>query len=587
MNICLQLLLKTGHQQHVRNISVTEQKNKLMNIKRAIDLSKMKRNTLQITLSVLLAAATLQGTAQVLPKITTPTFKKDTCNIITYGAQADGMTLNTLAINKAIETCSKKGGGVVVVPAGLWNTGPLVLKSGVNLHLQKGAVIQFTDDFNQYPLVKGNWEGLPQMRNQSPISAEGQQNIAITGAGIIDGNGDAWRMVKKDKLTESQWKKLVASGGISTDGRTWYPSAKALKGSQLKNPGLIEAGKTSAFYDSVKDFLRPNLLVLTNCKNILLEGVIIQNSPAWCLHPLMSEHLTVRNITVKNPWYAQNGDGIDVESCKNVLIENSTFDVGDDALCMKSGRDEAGRQRGMPTENVIIRNCIVYHAHGGFVVGSEMSGGARNIHVSNCTFIGTDIGLRFKTTRGRGGVVENIYIRDIYMKDIPGEAILFDMYYMAKDPVPLTGEKREAPKVEILPVTDGTPVFKDIYVSNVVCNGAEKGIFIRGLPEMHIKNIRLENMVIQANKGIDCSEATGIAFNNIKLITKESNPVVDVLNSDNLSFNKITYKEGSDLLFRIGGDRTGKIAITNTDATKAKQKIQYEFGASANSVTVK
>jgi len=561
-----------------------------MNINRAIDLPNMKKTSLHIPFITFLTAVLLQGTqltAQVLPKIESPVFRKDTCNILTYGSKADGITLNTVSINKAIDACSKKGGGVVLVPAGLWNTGPIVLKSNVNLHLQKGAVLQFTDDFSQYPLVEGNWEGLPQMRNQSPISAEGQQNIGITGSGIIDANGDAWRMVKKEKLTESQWKKLVASGGISTDGRTWYPSAKALKGSLLKNPGVIEPGKTAAFYDSVKDFLRPNLLVLTKCKKILLEGVIIQNSPAWCLHPIMSEHLTVRNVTVKNPWYAQNGDGIDVESCKNVLIENSTFDVGDDALCMKSGRDEAGRQRGMPTENVIIRNCIVYHAHGGFVVGSEMSGGARNIHVSNCTFIGTDIGLRFKTTRGRGGVVENIYIKDIYMKDIPGEAILFDMYYMAKDPVPLTGEKREAPKVELLPVTEGTPVFKDIYVSNVVCNGAEKGIFIRGLPEMHIKNIRLENMVIQANRGIDCSEATGITFSNIQLITKDSNPVVDLLNSDNLTFNKLIYKDGADLLFRIGGERTGKIAITNTDASKAKQKIQYEFGASEKSVTVK
>jgi polygalacturonase len=547
----------------------------------------MKGVLVLVLCAAILLAASFGVSAQVLPKIELPVFKKDSFNIVQYGAKADGITLNTNAINNAIAACSKKGGGVVVVPAGLWNTGPVVLKSHVNLHLQKGSVLQFTKDFDQYPLVEGNWEGLPQMRNQSPISATGQQNVAITGSGIIDGNGDAWRMVKKDKLTESQWNKLVSSGGLSPDKRTWYPTEKAYKASLLKNPGAIEPGKTAAFYDSVKDFLRPNLLVLTNCKKILLEGVIIQNSPAWCLHPLMSQHLTVRNITVKNPWYAQNGDGIDVESCSNVLIENSTFDVGDDALCMKSGRDEAGRQRGMPTENVIIRNCIVYHAHGGFVVGSEMSGGARNIHVSNCTFIGTDIGLRFKTTRGRGGVVEKIYIKDIYMKDIPGEALLFDMYYMAKDPVPLTGEKREAPKVEMLPVTDGTPVFKDIHVSNVVCNGAEKGIFIRGLPEMHIKNMVLENMVLQANKGIDCSEASGITFNNIKLITKESNPVVDVLNSDNLVFNGITYKEGSDLLFRIGGDRSGKIAIGKTDATKAKQQVLYEFGASEKSITIK
>src|SRR5690349_13717467 len=170
----------------------------------------------------------------------------------------------------------------------------------------------------------------------------------------------------------------------------------------------------------------------------------------------MCEDLTVRNVYAKNPWYAQNGDGIDVESCKNVLIEDSKFDVGDDGICIKSGRDAEGRKRGMPTENVTIRNCVVYHAHGGFVVGSEMSGGAKNINVENCTFVGTDIGLRFKTTRGRGGVVENIYIDNILMKDIPGEAILFDMYYSAIDPVALAGEKREAPKVMVYPVTEET-----------------------------------------------------------------------------------------------------------------------------------
>ena len=163
------------------------------------------------------------------------------------------------------------------------------------------------------------------------------------------------------------------------------------------------------------------------------------------------------------------------------MIENSVFDVGDDGLCMKSGRDAEGRKRAMPTENVIIRGCTVYSSHGGFVIGSEMSGGAKNIYVSNCTFIGADIGLRFKTTRGRGGVVENIFIKDIYMKDIPGEAILFDMYYAAKDPVPLAGEKRELPKVEFKPVDETTPYFKNFHISNVYCNGAEKGNFCSGL----------------------------------------------------------------------------------------------------------
>jgi polygalacturonase len=519
--------------------------------------------------------------AQVVPKVQQPVFKKITYSISNYGAVADGLTLNTKAINAAIDDCSKKGGGTVIVPRGFWMTGPVVLKSNVNLHLEKNAVLQFTPDFDQYPLVAGNWEGLEQMRNQSPVSANNATNIAITGYGIIDGNGDAWRMVKKDKLTETQWKKLVASGGmLSDDKKTWYPSIKSLRGSQIKNPGEIKPEKSAAFYDSVKDFLRPNLLVLTRCKKILLEGVTFQNSPAWCLHPIMSEDLTVRNIYVKNPWYAQNGDGIDVESCKNVLIEGSTFDVGDDGICIKSGRDEAGRKRGMPTENVIVRHCTVYHAHGGFVIGSEMSGGAKNLYVSDCTFIGTDIGLRFKTTRGRGGIVEKIYIKNITMKDIVGEAIFFDMYYAAQDPVPLAGEKRELPRVEFKPVDETTPQFRDFHISHVVCNGAEKAIFVRGIPEMHVKNVVMENMVLQANKGIDVQESSNIQFKNVKVISAETHPVVDVVNSDNIVFDKLTYKEGSALLFRIGGDRTSRINIQKTDGTKAKQKIQYEFGAS-------
>jgi polygalacturonase len=537
---------------------------------------------------VLLFSAFVFAQKTSLPVITSPKFKKDTISIKKFGAIADGNFLNTKAINDAIMALHKKGGGVVLVPAGLWLTGPVVLKSNINLHLANGATLLFTPDKDQYPIIKANWEGLPQMRNQSPISASNETNIAITGLGIIDGNGDVWRAVKSDKLTVSQWKKKIESGGVlSEDKKTWYPSEGFMKGSKMpSNPGMISPDRDAAFYQSIKDFLRPNLLLLTSCKNILLEGVTFQNSPAWCLHPLMCENLTVKNVFVKNPWYAQNGDGIDVESCKNVLIENSVFDVGDDALCMKSGRDAEGRKRAMPTENVIIRGCTVYSSHGGFVIGSEMSGGARNIYVSNCTFIGADIGLRFKTTRGRGGVVENIFINDIYMKDIPAEAILFDMYYMAKDPVVLAGEKRELPKVEFKEVNETTPVFKNFHISNVYCNGAEKGIFIRGLPEMHVKDIVLENMVLQAEKGIDVQEASGITFKNIKVISKETAPVIDIVHSDNLIFDKISYKTNAELLFRVSGNRSKNISIKNTDASNAKEKVVYELGATEKSITL-
>jgi polygalacturonase len=543
----------------------------------------MKR---QLILLIFCIPVIARSQAIKLPVVALPSFKKDTINITKFGAVADGLTLNTKAINDAIIACSNKGGGVVMISSGLWLTGPVELKSNVNLYLAKNALLQFTNDLNEYKLVAGNWEGLAQMRNQSPVSSTNAVNIAITGYGIIDGNGDAWRMVRKDKLNETQWKKLVASGGLqSDDKKTWYPSEKSLAGSKLKNPGEITPDKTAEFYNSVKDFLRPNLLVFTNCKKVLLQGVTFQNSPAWNLHLFLCEDLTVRNVYAKNPPYAQNGDGIDVESCNRVLIEGSTFDVGDDGICVKSGRDEAGRKRGKPTENMIVKNCIVYHAHGGFVIGSEMSGGARNIYVSNCTFIGTDIGLRFKTTRGRGGVVENIFVDGITMKDIVGEAILFDMYYAAQDPVPLAGEKRELPKVEFKPVDETTPQFRNFYIKNIVCNGASKAIFVRGLPEMHIKNIVLENMVLQADKGFDIQEASSISFKNIRVLSKETNPVIDVVQCDKMVFDNITYKEGAGLLFRVSGERSGSLTIRDTDASKAEKKISYELGASPKIIT--
>lgn len=533
----------------------------------------------------LLSSAICFSQKNRLPVVQETSFRNDTFNILKYGAKADGITLNTKSINDAIVDCNKKGGGIVLIPSGLWLTGPIELRSNVNLHLQKNAVLQSTADFSQYELVAGNWEGLPQMRNQSPVSATNQQNIAITGFGIIDGAGDAWRMVKKEKLTETAWKKLLASGGVlSDDKKTWYPTEQSLKASKLKNPGEIKGDKTADDYKEVKDFLRPNLVVLTNCKRILLEGVTFQNSAAWCLHPIMSEDITIRNLQVKNPWYAQNGDGLDLESCKNVLIENSVFDVGDDGICIKSGRDEAGRKRGIPTQDVVVRNCIVYHAHGGFVIGSEMSGGAKNIYVDNCTFIGTDIGLRFKTTRGRGGIVENIFINNITMKDIPGEAILFDMYYAAQDPIPLAGEKREPPKVETLPVSESTPQFQNFHIKNVVCNGAAKALFIRGLPEMNVKNVVLEDMVLQADQGLDFTEASGISLKNVKIITTNTNPVLNIHNSKNITLDRIGYKAGSELLLNVTGEKSSKIQLINTDASKAKKKLETSYGADEKAV---
>jgi len=314
-------------------------------------------------------------------------------------------------------------------------------------------------------------------------------------------------------------------------------------GAKASLPGVIKPGSKIEDYAGIKDFLRPNMVSIASCKNVLLEGVTFQNSPAWCLHPLLCENITLRGIYAKNPWYAQNGDGVDLESCSGAQILDCTFDVGDDGICIKSGRDEQGRKRGKPTENVVIQNSTVYHAHGGFVIGSEMSGGARYIYVSDCSFLGTDIGLRFKTARGRGGIVEDIYAANINMKDIPGEAILFDMYYAAKDPVPLAGEKRVAPRLETLPVTEATPRFRNFYIDNVTCNGAKKAVFIRGLPEMPVSNIHLSNLVIKADEGIQCQEAENIHFKNVYLLTASGKAVLDTRNTKNITTDSCRYRD--------------------------------------------
>ncbi len=516
-----------------------------------------------------------------LPEAKEPSFKTDTFTIVKYGAVADGITLNTAGINKAVSACSQQGGGVVLIPGGVWLTGPVEMKSNVNLHLERDAILLFTKDFDQYPLVGGLFEGRTAARNQSPVWGNDLLNIAITGQGVIDGNGDVWRMVGRDRLTETAWKAKVASGGlVSSNGNLWFPSAKTKLAYEQKRTATLAPGQTLKDFEEIKDFLRPNLVVLNNCKKVLLEGVTFQNSPAWCLHPVLCEDLTIRNVSVKNPDYAQNGDGVDVESCRNVLIEGSTFDCGDDGICIKSGKDEEGRKRGKPTENVVVRNNLVYKAHGGFVIGSEMSGGARNIFVYDCSFMGTDIGLRFKTARGRGGKVENIWVKNIGMKDIVHDAIYFDMYYFMKPPA-------ENEKVVIPPVNEETPQFENFYISNIVCSGSDRGIFIRGLPEMSIRHIFLRDMVLRTNKGAEIIEANDIHLDNVQLLSDKTSPVVYVENSTNVELDGFKCTANPRMLLSVNGERTSKIALTHTPDQAATRLVEYNHGANASMVNIR
>lgn len=446
-------------------------------------------------------------------KVVRPVFPKRQVSIVEFGAVNDGRTLNTAAFAKAIQTVSEKGGGTVLVPEGLWLTGPIEFKNNVCLHTVRGAIVVFTRDFSSYPMVKTFYEGLEGWRTMSPLYARNASNIAITGEGIFDGNGDAWRPVKKTNVTMFQWRDFVASGGIlNADQTVWYPSKSALDGSMNtimpKNRSIEEA-------QAIKDFLRPVLLNFIQCKTILIDGPTFRNSPAWCLHPLMCENLTIRGVSVENESWASNGDALDVESCKNVVIMDCSFDAGDDGICMKSGKDAEGRKRGIPTENVIVSNCRVYKGHGGFVVGSEMSGGVRNVFLKDCQFIGTDNGLRFKSTRGRGGVVENIYIENVDMVNIKSDAILYDLYYGGK----------KTSMDSLMTVTDLTPSFKNIHMKNIVCKGAKRAAVFQGLPEMKLSDISLENAVLEADSGIQCSDVEHIYLTNVSVFVKGEQPI--------------------------------------------------------------
>ena len=494
-----------------------------------------------------------------MPKVEQPAFPDYTVNIIDFGAKGDGIVLNTKAINDAIKAVNAKGGGKVVIPGGLWLTGPIELLSNVNLYTEMNALILFTDDFEAYPIIETSFEGLNTRRCQSPISAWNAENIAITGNGVFDGSGDSWRPVKKGKLTSSQWNSLVNSGGVVDEaGSIWYPTAGALKGAMatkdFNNPEGIE---TDEEWNEIRPWLRPVLLNIVKSKRVLLEGVTFKNSPSWCLHPLSCEHITIHNVKVFNPWYSQNGDALDLESCKNALIINNIFDAGDDAICIKSGKDEDGRKRGEPCQNVIVKNNTVLHGHGGFVVGSEMSGGVKNIYVTDCTFMGTDVGLRFKSTRGRGGVVEGIYINNINMINIPNEPLLFDLFYGGKGPGEETEEERAAnTKTDVPPVTEETPAFRDIHISNVYCKGSGRAMFFNGLPEMPIRNVTVKNVVItEAAEGAVISQAEDVQLENIRIETKKKGGhTLQMKNAKKIKVDGKTYKEadakGTNLNFK-------------------------------------
>lgn len=337
--------------------------------------------------------------------------------ITDYGAVVGGKVSNTGAFAAAIGAAGVRGGRVVV-PAGIWLTGPIELLSGVELHLQDNAVLLFDKNKEEYPLIVTDYEGIRRIRTVSPISARGQQDIAITGTGVIDGNGHLWRPVKQFKTTERQWQALLAKSPHvidSNEGGVWVPEESIYKARfrgeifpgdyDTEEEALQEA---AAYYD----FYRPVLMSIQHCNRVLIEGVTLRNSPAWMVHPYFCENVTVRGITLVNPAYAQNGDGLDVDSCKNVEIHHSTFMTGDDAICVKAGKDREARKLKKSSENIHIHDCTVMHSPSGFVIGSEMSRGVRNVLVEDCSCTGDVGGVYIHGLAGRPDTVHDITIRN-------------------------------------------------------------------------------------------------------------------------------------------------------------------------------
>jgi len=401
---------------------------------------------------------------QIEKNIVAPVFKNQDYNILDFGAVANNAAkLNHEAIDRAIATCAINGGGRVVVPAGVWHTGPIRLKSNVNLYLSEGAVLLFTTDPKYFPAVLTRWEGLDCYNMQPLIYAYGETNIAITGKGTIDGAASNDNWWKKCGAARFGWKE----GDISQ--RVGRP--------KLQQWSINNVPVTQRVFKP-EDGMRPQLINLYLCKNILIEGVTLLRSPFWVIHPLLCDNVTVRGVRIDND--GPNGDGCDPESCTNVLIDNCFFHTGDDCIAIKSGRNNDGRLWSKASENMIVRNCEMRNGHGGVVIGSEITGGYKNLFVSDCKMDSPELDrvIRIKSNTCRGGIIENIYVRNVEVGQCKESVLGINLVY----------ESKEIGKRGYLPIV------RNFYLDNVNCKKSQYGVFIDALAEKtSVYNINISN----------------------------------------------------------------------------------------------
>jgi polygalacturonase len=396
---------------------------------------------------------------EILSRIVTPTFPSQTFNITDYGAVGDGKTDCTSSITEAIEACYEAGGGRVVFPEGTFLTGAIYLKSNINLHLTPKATILFSRDRQKYlPVVYTRFEGVECMNFSPFIYAYGEKNIAITGSGTLDGQGGAgawW-----------PWK------GKSGDG--WKAEGPNQNADRAELFRMAENGvpvKERIFGEN--HYLRPNFIQTYKCKNVLIDSVTIKRSPMWEIHPVLCENVTVQNVNIIS--HGPNNDGCNPESSRNVLIKNSYFDTGDDCIAIKSGRNADGRRVDTASENIVIQGCTMKEGHGGVVIGSEMSGSCRNVFVEECTMDSPNLerALRIKTNSMRGGVVENIYMRNVIVGEVNDAVVKINFNYDEGDSGPYT------------------PVVRNIFVSNITSRKSRYAISLVGYKRSPVTNFNL------------------------------------------------------------------------------------------------
>jgi polygalacturonase len=477
---------------------------------------------------------------EILSRIVPPTFPKRDFNLVEYGAKAGETNLCTAAFQQAIAACAQAGGGRVVVPAGVFRTGPIHLRSNVELHLSAGSELVFSDRFADYlPPVLVRVGGV-ELYNYSPlIYARDCTNIAITGTGKLNGNAKAWWAWKS---SETRAGFEMGAKGVPVEQRVFGTEAAAI---------------------------RPSFVSFVSCTNVLMEGFTIGSGPNWTIHPIYCQNVTIRRVNVDTD--GPNNDGIDPDSCRDVLIEDCTFSTGDDCVVLKSGYNEDGWRVNRPMENLIMRNCSSKRGHGGLVVGSEMSGSVRNVFMYDCDFDGTDRAIRIKSRIDRGGVVEHIYARDIRAKNMKREFVILNMDY---------GSDRNRP------ANAKPPVFRQMHFSNLQGDGAPVAIQITGLPDSPIQDIHFADMNLSATRGVVASRVTGLRFNNVQ-VTPTKGPVFDFTNATQVAITGTHAPAGTDIFLKLAGTDSHAIRIEDASLSNAKRPFTTEAGVPAGAVQLK